>query len=260
MTQIAQAWGAIRATLQTSFSFSDIKIIVGLAGLDVTLLGHLVQRPGGAYKGQLISEIDQVLHEYDEDAKKRFVVIVAEEILRRAPNTEDSMVDNLSRLGWTFANNTLIPIEIFDPSELSELPAEAHNDLVMASQRLRDGDLSGAITFACGAVDSTTARIYAEAELGDHTDASFQERCSRALEARGAFPRLADELRELGWEDLDIEQFKNNFKGALNHGANVMQKLRSKMGDVHGTKPVLKPLVFDSLKWAELIVRSLKDI
>jgi S1-C subfamily serine protease len=30
------------------------------------------------------------------------------------------------------------------------------------------------------------------------------------------------------------------------------------MGDVHGTKPILKPLVFNCLKWAELMLRPLK--
>jgi hypothetical protein len=35
--------------------------------------------------------------------------------------------------------------------------------------------------------------------------------------------------------------------------------LRSNMGDVHGTKPVLKALVFDCLKWAELMLRALKN-
>jgi len=47
--------------------------------------------------------------------------------------------------------------------------------------------------------------------------------------------------------------------GSLNQAAYVMQTLRSKMGDVHGTKPVLEPLVFDSLKWASLIVRLLRN-
>ena len=55
----------------------------------------------------------------------------------------------------------------------------------------------------------------------------------------------------------DVTPFRKNFEGALNQGAYVMQTLRSKMGDVHGTKPILKPLVFDSLKWVELMVRAL---
>lgn len=44
----------------------------------------------------------------------------------------------------------------------------------------------------------------------------------------------------------------------ISQGAYVMQSLRSRMGDVHGTKPILKPLVFDFLKWAELMLRASK--
>jgi hypothetical protein len=77
--------------------------------------------------------------------------------------------------------------------------------------------------------------------------------------AKGVLPKLDQQLRELGWKDNDIGMFKKNFEGAINQGAYVMQTLRSKMGDVHGTKPILKPLVFDCLKWAELILRALME-
>ena len=253
--QIEEAWGAVRAILHGRF-FSDIKIIAGQAGLDVTRIAHI---PQGAPKGELMTEIDTFLHDSDEDLRKRFITIVAEEVSKNS-YARDTLRSKLSRLGWDWVDNTLVPIEILDPSELPEISKEAHDDLVMASRHLRDGDLSGAITAACGVVDSTTAIIYAnEPELENHLTASFQERCSKALAARGVLPRLEDDLHELGWEDEDIKPFIANFKGALNQGAYVMQKLRSKMGDVHGTKPALKPLVFDSLKWAQLIVRSLND-
>lgn len=42
-------------------------------------------------------------------------------------------------------------------------------------------------------------------------------------------------------------------------GAYVMQTLRSHMGDVHGTKSILRSLVFDCLRWAELLVGSLVE-
>jgi len=46
----------------------------------------------------------------------------------------------------------------------------------------------------------------------------------------------------------------------MNQGAYVIQTLRSNMGDFHGTKPILKPLVFDCLKWIELMLRALKEV
>ena len=69
--------------------------------------------------------------------------------------------------------------------------------------------------------------------------------------------KLDQQLAQLGWDVADITPVRKNFEGALNQGAYVMQSLRSKIGDVHGTKPILKPLVFDCMKWAELVVRAL---
>ncbi len=259
MTSLLQAWPAIRASLQAS-NFYDIKEIAGLAGLDLTALAHLVQKPEkGATKGQLMTAIDGAFGDMAPTEQSRFLTIVGEEILRRKPETEQQLSENLSRLGWAFAGEALVPIEVFDPEDLAELPEEARQDLLKATQRFRDGDLSGAISAACGAVDSATSVVYEQAQLGDPGGASFQERCKRASSAKGVIPALEEQLRALGWPDAEIVPFKKNFEGALTQGAYVMQTLRSKMGDVHGTKPIVKPLVFDSLKWAELLVRSLSE-
>jgi hypothetical protein len=258
---MSQAWNALRAVLQNGFSFYAIKEIVGLAGFDLALISHLEQRTGGggASKGQLMTGIDHGLNTLDEVSRRRFIAVVAEEILKRMPESREEIENNLSRLGWSLSDNAVIPIEVFDISMHSELPSESQVDLTKAAQRLRDGDLSGAISSACAALDAATSAIYASAALGEPTEASFQERCKRALKAKGVVPRMEQELRELGWADEDLSPFRKNFEGALNQGAYVMQALRSRMGDVHGTKPILRPLVFDCLKWAELMLRALTE-
>ncbi|OHB72315.1 MAG: hypothetical protein A2W17_04460 [Planctomycetes bacterium RBG_16_41_13] len=215
---------------------------------------------GGASKGQLMTGIDRGLRALDEESTKRFIAVVAEEVLTRRPDSRESLDDNLSRLGWTLSGNAVIHIKIFDTSVLPELPPESQHDFIKAAQRLRDGDLSGAISSACGALDAATSAIYSSADLGDPTRASFQERCKRSLEARGVIPQMEQQLRELGWSEQEIMPFRKNFEGAMNQGAYVIQTLRSNMGDVHGTKPILKPLVFDCMKWAELMLRSLKEV
>jgi hypothetical protein len=146
---------------------------------------------------------------------------------------------------------------VLDPSELPELPKEAHEDLLKAVTRFRDGDLSGALAAACGAVDVVTTKIYTQKSLGDPEEASFQQKVKQAFVIQDTFILLEQKLEELGWDQNDIKPFKKNLEGALNQGAFVMQKLRARMGDVHGTKPILKPLVLDSIKWAALIVRML---
>lgn len=260
ITALAQAWAALRAALENNFRFYDIKEIVGLAGLDITELAHLEQKSGGgASKGQLMTGIDRAFRELNYESRQRFVAIVSEEVLKRRSDTQELLSQHLSRLGLVLTEGAIIPLQLYDPQELAEIPAEPRGDLIKAAQRFRDGDLSGAISAACGAVDNATARIYAEANLGDPGDASFQERCKKALAARGVMPALEEQLSQVGWQVSDVTLFKRNFEGALIQGAYVMQSLRSKMGDVHGTKPILKPLVFDCMKWAELVVRALTE-
>jgi hypothetical protein len=108
------AWPAIRACLQ-AFSFYEIKEIVGLAGFDLTELADLVQKSGGgATKGQLLTAIDAGVGKMNESARVRFLTITTEEILRRRPGTEGQLSDYLSRLGWSFAHSTLVPIGLLD--------------------------------------------------------------------------------------------------------------------------------------------------
>ena len=80
---------------------------------------------------------------------------------------------------------------------------------------------------------------------------------TRSLKALDVVKRQETALASLGWKANELKMLSQNLAGALNQAAFVMQSLRSNMADVHGTRPVLRPLVFDSLKWAALIVRLL---
>jgi hypothetical protein len=251
-------WGPIRSILESELSFNTIKEVVGVAGLDVTQLAHLHQRqPHGVSKGELMTAVDAALALVEPEVRRRFLTLAAEEILRRKPETHEKLVHLLERLGWTIAGSALIPVEILDTSDLPELPAAAHEDLIKAAVRFRDGDLTGAVSAACGAVDSTTASVYEESELGAPGDASYQERVKVSLRERGSFPALQQDLEQLGWSPGEAKRLIQNFEGAINQAAYVMQSLRSGMGDVHGSKPSLRALVFDSLKFSQLLVRLL---
>jgi hypothetical protein len=90
MSSLLQAWPAIRSSLQ-SWSFYDIKEIVGLAGLDLTTLAHLEQKShGGASKGQLLTAIDGEFGRMATSDRSKFLSIVGEEILRRKPEVEQN--------------------------------------------------------------------------------------------------------------------------------------------------------------------------
>ena len=258
LASLNRAWSALRVVLRDVFKFYDIKEIAGLAGVDVTRLARLEQKAsGGASKGQLITALDGEIGQLENATKARVLNHMAEEVVSRRSDQTERLQEYLSRLGWQLVDGRLIPIEVIDVSELSELPITATADLTKAAVRLRDGDLDGALAAACGAVDSATAAVYEEEGLGSPGRDSFQTRCRKALGARGTIEEVRDELIGLGWTREDSKMLAHNLRGALNHGANVMQRLRSEMSDVHGSKRVIRALVFDSLKWAALIVRML---
>ncbi len=253
---INSAWNAASAILR-DFSFYDIKEIVGLAGFDKSQISHLVQQ--SASKGQLVTTIEQVFFKLPEEEKRHFLNIVVEEILERNSSVEQKLEKYLSRLGWQIIEGFVLPIEILDKSDLYELDEMSKSDLLKSARRFRDGDLSGAVSAACGAVDSITNKIYQSKNLGDFGATSFQERCKVSLNSIGVFLAINNELKDINWRDSGIVPFNKNFEGALNQASFVMQSLRANMSDVHGTKPVLKPLVFDTIKWAQILIRLLSE-
>ncbi|MBU4271641.1 MAG: hypothetical protein KKE86_08300 [Planctomycetes bacterium] len=254
------AWSAVRAILENNFSFNTIKEIMGLAGFDVTNLSHLEQRSGGgASKGQLMTAIDRDLVKVLHDDKRHLINILVEEIVQRRPDLEGQLEKYLERLGWQIIEGNAIPIEILDKSDLPELPSQAKTDLIKAASRFRDGDLSGSLGSACAAIDSVTSDIYTNRNLGDPGVAAFQERCTVAIKNSGLMMQLSQELHALGWEERRVKPLIENFRGALNQAAYIMQSLRAQMSDVHGTKPALRSLVFDSVKFAAILVRAMND-
>ena len=251
-------WNVLSTLLEESFTFAKIKQVVSLSGLDRTLLSDMEQRySGGNSKSQLINEIDKNVKEFSHDEFKHFVNIVTEEILERDIGLKPKLDKYLERLGWQVYNNKIIPIEILDLSDLEELHPKSHEDLIKASTRFRDGDLSGASASACSSVDSVTNEIYNQKNLGDPGKASFREKCKKSIEAVGVISNIESELSDLDWIDEDTLPLTKNLEGSLNQIAFVMQKLRAKMSDVHGSKEVLKPLVFDSIKYAQILIRMM---
>ncbi len=259
MECLRQAWGIIRSVLHEKFTFGMIKVVTGRAGLDPTEIAHLEQTSGAASasKSQLLSAVDRQVGEMDEQRTGQFLRIVTEEMLRRQPSVQPDLSKSLEKLGWTIYEGHLVEVAVLDISELPELPSHSHGDLIKAAIRLRDGDLSGSVSAACAAVDAVTSKIYRTKNLGDPGTASFQEKVSQSLDALNTLAEIEEELIGLGWDQKTANVFVKNLRGSLNQAAFVLQTLRSKMGDVHGTKPILKPLVFDSIKWSTLILRLL---
>ncbi len=252
-SNINSAWCAATAILEEKrFSLVEAKRIVELAGFDVIQIAQT-----GDHWKPFINLIKSEFFQFDDERKYRSLNIVVEEILNRKSETQEQLEKYLSRLGWQIIDGNVIPIELLDIVELEELDEVSRGDLIKAAKRFRDGDLSDALTAACGAVDSITNKIYQDKGLGDATKVSFQDRCVAALKAVRVFEAIDDQLKDIDWKESSVVPFNKNLQSSLNKAAFVMQSLRGNMASVHGTKPVLRPLVFDSIKWAQILVRLL---
>lgn len=258
MSNIEVVWGPLRSLLRERCTAYRLVQLLSRAGIDVTRLSDIPITANTSDKNALISRVDEIYAQLSPPDKKRFLTTVTEELLEEKPEIEPLLEKYLRRLGWKVHESIVVPVDVLDVDDLPMLPEESHRDLLKAAQRVRDGDLTGAISAACGAVDSATSAVYAQHSLGDPGKESFQDRVHKALEATDAYQRLQGELLSTGWDKRDADVLVNNTKKALNHGAYVLQKLRSDMGDVHGSHPAIGALVYDATKWAALTVRMLR--
>ncbi|MDO9213368.1 MAG: hypothetical protein Q8Q54_07835 [Methylococcales bacterium] len=262
------AWSAV-APILSKFDFYDIKNIVGLAGFNIKILDGLGIDSSNWDKpnaNQLVSEIGGRFSRFSDEIKQSFLNIVIEEILsdRYAryshENIEERLQYCLNRLGWKLIENKVLPIDILDLSDLNELDLSAREDLIKAATKFRDGDLSGAILSSYAAVENVIAQTYQNNNFGEvDYGNSFQSRCKKSFEATGVYIAIDTQLSDIEWKDGDIKIFKKNLEGSVNSAALVLQLLRNNMSDAHGTKPVIKPLAFDSIKWSQIIVRLLSE-
>ena len=131
-------------------------------------------------------------------------------------------------------------------------------EISAAFDRLVRGDESGAITKACGAVDSLARAVYEKHNWNDMPD-SFQAKVNTIMKRLGVFDNMRAELSQLSMRPDDIDEIVEDVREATNHAAHALQVIRRAMGDVHGTKPALTRTVYDSIKWASAICGLLED-
>ena len=142
--------------------------------------------------------------------------------------------------------------------EARYLPKQAQNEISAAFDRLVKGDESGAVTKACGAVDSLCLAIYGKNGWTDIPE-SFQAKVNTVIRRLKIFETVEDQLSGLSMTPSDATEIVRHMREATNHAAHALQIIRRAMGDVHGSKPALTRTVYDSIKWASAICGLLED-
>lgn len=250
---MTRLYGALRSELN-KLSVQDIRNTAAAAGIDVSrITANAEARTGVGSRAEVMPAIDRLFAELCADAKEAGLRILAERLVAKGSELEASVQAILGRHGFQFIAGVFVPVGLLDTRESGFLPPTAASEIARATARLTDGDESGAITAACGAVDLVTQALYRAHGLGDPAQVSFQAKVNTVLKKLNVFDEMQREFVALGIAHSDAAELVDHVRSATNHAAHALQILRRTMGDVHGSRPTLRRTAYDAVKWASAI-------
>lgn len=251
--EITRLYGALRSELN-KLSVQDIRNTVAAAGIDVTRITAKAEaRSGLGSRAEVMPAVDRLFGEMLPSAQAVTLRILAERLITKNEALAKSVQEILGQHGYQYIAGNFVPVKLLDMREAQFLPASSSGELARATTRLVDGDYSGAITSACGAVDLVTQQIYEKYALGDPGKVSFQAKVNTALKQLSVLENMEQVFKDLGMKQADALSIANELRETTNHAAQVLQVLRRAMGDTHGSKPALRSTAYDAIKLSSAI-------
>ena len=178
--------------------------------------------------------------------------IIADGIIKYRSYEQEDLVRLLTQHGYQYIDGSFIRACLTDEREEAFIPPSAAKQISIAIGRLASGDEGGAITAACGAVDTVTNAVYQKEDWGV-PPMSFQAKVNTVFGKLAIYEDMLRELKEIGVSSADAEEVVQELHEATKHAANALQVIRRALGDVHGKKPTYTRLTYDSIKWASAI-------
>ena len=200
------------------------------------------------YWDPFLAGVESAFYRLEPEARVAAVHILANQF-----SNSEQVRRLFAQHGYEYLDNTFVPTVFLDQREARYLPPSSASELAKAMKRLVDGDHTGAITAACGAVDLLMQHLYATHSLGDAGNVSFAAKVNTAVSRLQIFEAMKDEFILLGMEIGKADAVVADMRKATNHAAQVLQTLRTTMGDVHGSKPALRHSAYNTIKWASAI-------
>lgn len=180
------------------------------------------------------------------------VARIADGIIKYRPHEQEELVRLLTQHGYEYVDGAFVRTPLTDEREKRFIPPSAAEQISMAFDRLASGDEGGAVTSACGAIDTVTNALYEKHNWGPPPN-SFQAKVNTAFDKLGIYDEMLRELKEVGVKPVDAEEIRRELHEVTKHAANALQVIRRALGDVHGRKPAYGRLTYDSIKWASAI-------
>ena len=250
---LSRLYGALRSELN-NLSVQDIRNTVAAAGFDVTKITAKAEaRSGLGSRAEVMPAVDRLFGQMSRDVQETALRILAERLTGRSEGLSKSVQEILGRHGYQFISGSFVPVGLLDVRETKFLPTSASAELARATARLMNGDDSGAITSACGAVDLVTQQIYLKYGMGDPGKVAFQAKVNTALKQLNVFEEMEREFLELCMKQDDASSIIDDLRKTVNHASQALQVLRRAMGDTHGSRPALRNTAYDAIKWGSAI-------
>lgn len=256
---ISRLYGALRSELN-NLSVQDIRNTVAAAGFDVSKITAKAEaRSGLGSRAEVMPAVDRLFGQMTGDAQEVALKILAERLIGKNEDLFKSVQETLGRHGYQFIGGSFVPVGLLDVRESKFLPVSASAELARATARVMDGDDSGAITSACGAVDLVTQEIYTKYNIGDPGKVAFQAKVNTVFKQLNVFEEMQREFLELGMKKEDASSIIDDLRKTVNHAAKALQVLRRAMGDTHGSRPALRNTAYDAIKWGSAICGLLES-
>jgi hypothetical protein len=224
-------------------SANDMFVIGNAAGLDLS-------RGDARRRGPTFDAMLGAFAASEDPQQQRALDIIASRLSARRP---EQVTRILEVHGYALAQGHVVAALPLQAEETQFIPNVAHADLQNALNRLRGEGESGAISAACGAVDSVTSHLYVKYGLGDPGKASFSSKVNTAAQKLGVFDDMQKEFVAIGIDAKEASEARAHFEAAINGAAQALQIVRKRMGDVHGSRPALRSTAYDSIKFAAAI-------
>lgn len=255
--RLGTVWPALREPL-LAFTFSDMKLMAGAAGLATEKLSNLRQTSSGRQstsKAELADGIDGLFDRLEPATKDRVAAHLINELLRRRPGDTERLEELLERRGWTLLGDQPVPLQLRMDAVPETLSSVAQKGLEKALRRHRDGDLDGAITSIAGVIDTLTLEIYDRYELRGYKTAGFHGRIV------AAYRQLRSEF-EASLETMNADARTRTWKAqerAVGGAAEVLAAYRNNYSDAHGPRSGDSKIVQAAMHAAVFLIRSLAD-
>ena len=238
--EVGRLFGVLLAELYT-LSLTKARTVVAAAG--ITGVDAPTQ-----YWDPFLTGVEQAFYRLESDSRLTALRILADHF-----SHSERIRSLFAQHGYEYVDGTYVPVALLDQREALYLPPSSATELAKVMKRLVDGDETGAITAACGAVDRLMQELYKAHCLGDPAKVAFAAKINTAAQQLGIFEEMKTEFANLEMNISDAETIVAEMRKATNHAAQMLQALRRTMGDVHGSKPALRHTAYEAVKWASAI-------